>query len=180
VTLDGSASSDPEGGALRYHWSGPFGEAEGAHPTVSLPLGVSTLTLVVDDSELISEPDTVLVEVRDTTPPQIAAMAAPGMLWPPDGRFVDVSFSVSAADRCDPAPAVALLEVASSEPSGGRPGAQFQGAATGLDDRLISLRADRSGAGPGRTYLVTYRTTDASGNTATAGAVILVPHDRGR
>lgn len=180
VTLDGSASSDPEGGALRYHWSGPFGEAEGAHPTVSLPLGVSTLTLVVDDSELISEPDTVLVEVRDTTPPQIGAMAAPGMLWPPDGRFVEVTFAVAVADLCDPAPAVALLEVASSEPSGGRPGAQFQSAATGLDDRLISLRADRSGAGPGRTYLVTYRTTDASGNTATAGAVVLVPHDRGR
>ena len=125
-------------------------------------------------------PETVLVEGGDTTPPQIAAMATPGMLWPPDGRFVEVTFAVDVADLCDPSPAVALLEVASSEPSGGRPGAQIQGAATGSDDRLISLRADRSGAGPGRTYLVTYRTTGASGNTATAGAVVLVPHDRGR
>ena len=180
VILDGRASSDPEGGALHYHWSGPFGEIEGAQPTVPLPLGASTVTLVVDDGEVASEPDTVEIVVRDTQSPQIAAIAASGLLWPPDGRLVDVSFSVAASDLCDPAPQIALLEVASSEPSGGRPGKQFAGAAIGIDDRQVALRADRSGNGPGRTYLVTYGALDRSGNLGTAGATVFVPHDRGR
>jgi len=180
VLLDGRASSDPEGGTLRYHWSGPFGQIEGAQPTVALPLGASTVTLVVDDGDVVSEPDAVQIVVRDTRPPQLAALAASGVLWPPDGRLVDVSFSVAASDLCDPAPQIALLEVASSEPSGGRPGLQFTGAAIGIDDRQVKLRADRSGNGPGRTYLVTYGALDRSGNLATAAAAVLVPHDRGR
>lgn len=181
VILDGRASSDPEGATLRYLWSGPFGQIEGARPTVSLPLGVSTVTLAVDDGEAVSESDSVRIAVRDTQPPRIAAIAASGgILWPPDGRLVDVSFSVAASDLCDPAPAIALLEVISSEPSGGRAGAQFAGAAIGIDDRQIALRADRSGNGPGRTYLVTYGARDRAGNLDTAGATVFVPHDRGR
>ena len=180
VVLDGRASSDPEGTALRYIWSGPFGQVEGAQPAVVLPLGASTVTLVVDDGEAVSEPDAVRIVVRDTQPPRIATIAASGILWPPDGRMVDVSFSVAASDVCDPAPAVALLEVASSEPTGGRAGAQVAGATLGIDDRQVALRADRSGNGPGRTYLVTYGALDRAGNLATAGATVFVPHDRGR
>ncbi|HXU10561.1 MAG TPA: hypothetical protein VN898_01225, partial [Candidatus Binatia bacterium] len=86
----------------------------------------------------------------------------------------------AASDVCDPAPAVALLEVASSEPTGGRAGAQVAGATIGIDDRQVALRADRSGNGPGRTYLVTYGALDRAGNLATAGATVFVPHDRGR
>jgi len=47
----------------------------------------------------------------------------------------------------------------------------------GTDDRTISLRADRSTEGPGRTYTISYRAIDASGNATTADAVIQVPHD---
>jgi len=47
----------------------------------------------------------------------------------------------------------------------------------GTDDRSITLKADRSSAGPGRTYTITYRATDASGNGVTASAVVQVPHD---
>ena len=180
VSLDGRSSSDPEGAALRYHWSGPFGQIEGAQPTVFLPLGISTVTLAVDDGEVVSETDAVEIVVRDTQPPRIAAIAASGMLWPPDGRMVDVSFTVAASDLCDPSPAIALLEVASSEPAGGRAGAQFAGAVIGIDDRQMALRADRSGSGPGRTYLVTYGARDRAGNVGTAGATVFVPHDRGR
>jgi hypothetical protein len=50
VMLDGSASSDPEGDAMTYSWSGPFGTATGATPTVTLPLGIHTITLTVTDA----------------------------------------------------------------------------------------------------------------------------------
>ena len=54
------------------------------------------------------------------------------------------------------------------------------GAGTGTDDRAVSLRADRAGAGSGRTYTLTYRATDASGNSAADSATVSVPHDQRR
>ncbi len=178
VTLDGRGSSDPEGASLRYHWTWAGGQAEGPGPSVMLPLGVTPITLIVDDGELGSSPDTVNVEVRDTTPPTVIALADRGVLWPPDGRLAGVSFDVAARDLCDPSPAIMLVSVTSSEPVGGKSWPQYAGAQFGTDDRALSLRADRSGSGPGRTYLITYRATDRSGNFSDAGATVFVPHDQ--
>jgi hypothetical protein len=72
VTLDGSGSSD-DGvpSALDYTWSeGGTTLATGRAPTVSLGLGVHTLTLTVDDGEL-TDTDTVQVTVVDPTPPVV-------------------------------------------------------------------------------------------------------------
>jgi hypothetical protein len=71
VTLDGSASSDPDGDTLTYAWTGPFGTASGVRPTVTLPYGTSTITLVVNDGKVDSSPDTVDITVQDTTPPAL-------------------------------------------------------------------------------------------------------------
>jgi len=42
----------------------------------------------------------------------------------------------------------------------------------------ISLRAERSGTGPGRVYSITYQATDIAGNSTTASATVTVPHNK--
>ncbi|MEX0789519.1 MAG: choice-of-anchor K domain-containing protein [Actinomycetota bacterium] len=78
VTLDGTASTDADGDALTYSWSGPGLEAEvdGATPTVELPPGTHEITLTVSDGELTAA-DTVQVVVQDTTAPTITGARTP-------------------------------------------------------------------------------------------------------
>ncbi|MFO7605240.1 MAG: 6-bladed beta-propeller [Desulfurivibrionaceae bacterium] len=68
IKLDGSASFDPDGDQLNYIWSGPFGTVEGLTPTVSLPLGIHTISLTVDDGIETATAE-ILISVVDNKPP---------------------------------------------------------------------------------------------------------------
>ena len=76
VTLDGTGSSDPDGDPLTYTWTGPFGNATGPTPTVTMPPGANTVYLVVNDGTVDSETDTVTITVQDTTVPVVSNTTA--------------------------------------------------------------------------------------------------------
>ena len=70
VTLDGSASTDPDSEDipyLTYKWTWKIGttnyQAEGVKPAVTLPVGTHTLTLVVNDGRQNSNADMVVITV---------------------------------------------------------------------------------------------------------------------
>jgi len=64
VMLDGSGSHDADGDPLTYTWTWDGNTAHGVNPTVELPLGITTITLVVNDGKADSEPDTVNITVN--------------------------------------------------------------------------------------------------------------------
>ena len=64
VMLDGSSSYDLDGDALTYNWTWDGNTAYGVNPLVELPTGNTTITLVVNDGRLDSEPDTVDINVK--------------------------------------------------------------------------------------------------------------------
>ncbi len=68
ITLDGTGSWDPNEDPLSYSWSGPFGTVTGASPTVTLGIGVHTVTLAVQDTNGATGTDTVQVTVDPETP----------------------------------------------------------------------------------------------------------------
>lgn len=126
VTLDGSGSTDPEGQPLLYSWTGPFpeggGEVGGISPAITLPLGLSTVTLMVDDGQRVSAPDTVavhvIVGVQGLEAP-LAALVPEGQLppLPPPfnaGRILPLKLRLSCgnhdlgADEVQPPQIVAL------------------------------------------------------------------------
>jgi hypothetical protein len=180
VTLDGTASTDPEQGPLEYEWTGPFGTATGAQPVVTIPLGTWVVTLNVRDAEGAVGTDTVTITVRDTVAPIITARALPATLWPPDGTLRNVFYAVTVSDLCDPAPRVILASIVIEDPKGADPATEIAGAAYGTFDRVVMLRSRRGGGGNGRTYTATYSATDASGNSAAASALVLVPQSQGK
>ncbi len=67
VTLDGSASYDPDGSALLYSWTWTIGSqtysTTGVKPAIQLPVGQHYVNLVVFDGTLYSDPDTVRITV---------------------------------------------------------------------------------------------------------------------
>jgi hypothetical protein len=67
VTLDGSASRDPDSYTLAYKWTWTINavtyKALGINPTIMLPVGEHTIELIVNDGQHDSQPDYVLIEV---------------------------------------------------------------------------------------------------------------------
>lgn len=121
---------------------------------------------------------TLPLELADTTPPALSVSLTPATLWPPNGKPVPVTATVTAKDDYDPNPEIKLESITASEPLlvGDIADAQF-----GSDDRRFTLKARRAGENKsGRVYTVTYSATDASGNKATATAEVTVPHDQGK
>ncbi|AAM03700.1 TPA: VWA domain-containing protein [Methanosarcina acetivorans] len=186
VTLDGSGSTD-DGlvSPLTYTWTWDGESASGVSPTVSLPLGTTTITLEVFDGQL-SDTDTVEITVQDTTLPEITASGEPIIFWAPNHKYETVSISdcvESVTDICDVDVGVddiIITSVSSDEPEDSPDkgdGATLEDIVI-VDPQTVDLRAERQGDGNGRVYTINYEVTDASGNTATGSCQVWVPHDQ--
>jgi hypothetical protein len=193
VALNGNGSSDPDSSPgtandiASYQWvKNPGGPGEialgsGATLAVTLPLGTHALGLRVTDTVGDTGLATGTVVVADTVAPALSVTPNPASLWPPNHHLRPVTVGWQASDACDPAPAVTLLSAAGSEPDDaagpedGDTTGDVAGAQIGAADAALSLRAERSRSGGGRSYAIAYRGLDASGNAVTTPATVSVP-----
>jgi hypothetical protein len=186
VQLDGSGSS--VGVDISYLWTAPgvmFDDDTSLTPLGTFLLGSTPVTLTVTCDDGINPPTFVVavmdVEIIDTTPPTISALADKTCLWPPNHKYHKIGMMVDAQDTCDPDPVVVLASVVSSEPDNDiGDGNTINDVMLGDDDLMFYLRAERQGPGSGRVYTATYTATDASGNFTDALVLVTVPHDMGQ
>jgi Tol biopolymer transport system component len=175
VTLDGSASTDPDGDALTYTWTGDFGTATGAHPTIALPVGVHVIRLTVVDPFHAGSFADVTVTVRDVSAPVVNSVkASPDSLWPPNHQMVPVTVTVDVSDGCGSA-SCHIESVTSNEPDNGLGDGDTPNDISITGALTVGLRAERSGKGNGRIYTINLLCTDASGNETRKSIEVKVP-----
>lgn len=140
--------------------------------------GTTTLTYFATDNAGNAETPKTLILKIDKTPPMITGLPASGCaLWPPNHKLVRVA-TVSGNDALS---GLASLGVSGASTEPASPG-QSDVVTTGpaLGPIAIQLRAERLGTGNGRVYTLTATAQDVAGNTTTATATCVVPHDQGR
>ncbi len=112
ITLDGSASSDPDGDTLTFSWT-QDGNPVGGNTsmlTVTVPLGAHAFALTVTDPGGLSNTATAQVMVQDTTPPTLTLSTTNIIVTLPTasatGATVSLAGIASATDTCDPNPSI--------------------------------------------------------------------------
>ncbi len=109
-------------------------------------------------------------------PPTLSVGASPDSLWPPNHKYVTVE---ATANTSADVSAITLLSVTSNEPDNGLGDGDTANDIVIVDDFTFKLRAERSGAGSGRIYTITYQVTNTCGAAATASATVTVPLNQG-
>ena len=120
-------------------------------------------------------------EVYVNTAPDVTnAYATPNCTWPPNHKFVDVEI-MGVTDPDGDEVTIVITGITSDEPTAtdeGSGGIKHAPDADGVGTATASVRAERSGDGDGRVYVINFTAIDESGGQTTGSVQVKVPHDQ--
>lgn len=153
--------------------------------------GPNTVTLTIADVNGNVSSGTATVTVVDNIDPIITDLIlSPNILWPPNHKMIPIAVEVTGSDNCAETTGITfdLFLITMNEGDENNTYDPYFDDNTGdgntIDDIQVDedgnilLRAERSGPGDGRVYTITYRVTDASGNSSTASETVICPHNQ--
>lgn len=198
VTLNGGASSDPDGDMISPLWlqvSGPavvLSDATSFSPDFAAPAigpngAALTFSLQVTDNDPINPltaADEIVVTLANVNDPPSCDLATPSdaSLWPPNHKLADVRIiGVEDPDTGLDGVTLNITGVTQDEPVNGTgdgdTGPDAVILSDGLDLDRVLLRSERDGGQNGRVYVIHFNATD--GQEACEGSVhVSVPKKR--
>jgi hypothetical protein len=137
-----------------------------------------TVTITDVDGSTASAQTTIVVPAPKNSPPACAkVIASPGLLWPPNHKFVLVRLS-GATDPDHDSLSYSITGVTQDEPVIGLgQGDKQPDAKTSSRPGSVYVRAERSGNGHGRLYFIAFTVADGNGGTCSGSVAVAVPHD---
>jgi len=124
----------------------------------------------VDDVRIESEP---MNEPPDTS----GAYADKACIWPPNHKMVDVGIK-GVTDPDDDPVTLTIVSITSDEPTNDSGDGNHTPDAYGIGTNIATVRAERSGDGDGRVYVVNFIAEDGNGGVSEGSVIIGVPHDK--
>jgi hypothetical protein len=178
--------------------NGSFGAATnysvGARP-VGVAVGNFNRDAIVVDQTILSGPNApnfatkticartfsfspfILASVNDVTPPVISNVSAdPGVIWPPNHEMIDVTVDYDVSDDfSSTSEIISTLDVSSNESVNTQGDGNTEPDIEIVDAHHLRLRAERSGDGNGRVYMITITCVDAAQNQTRRSVNVYVP-----
>jgi hypothetical protein len=175
-TDPGATASDSCAGTLPVSETGAVDIAK---------VGSYTLLYAATDPSGNTGSATRVVNVADTTPPQLSVVASTTPLTPANHSyrtFTITNLVTAASDTCDGSVgtgSVVITQVTSDEPQTGSGDGTTNDVVIASDCRSVQVRAERNNDGNGRVYTVSLRVKDASGNSTTKSVKVTAPTSDG-
>ncbi|MDA1348841.1 MAG: hypothetical protein O3A47_08240 [Chloroflexi bacterium] len=161
-------------------------------PACSPPADVPVTILDEDEDGVIDELDLCPgtpagepVDANGCSPSQLNAPpdcsnAAPSVdsLWPPNHKFKTIAVTgVTDPDAGDTV-SITIDSIMQDEPVNGKGDGKTSPDGLGVGSDSAEVRAERSGKGNGRVYVIGYTADDGNGGTCSATVEVGVPHDK--
>lgn len=137
--------------------------------------GVDSFTFVANDGTVDSLPATVTITVtpvNDAPQCNTPTTTAP-YIWPPNHKMVSIGATMTATDVDGDTVTIIVSSIFQDEPTNGL------GDGDTSPDATLSpaqVRAERSGTGDGRVYIVTMTANDGNDGTCSGTVQVIVPH----
>ncbi len=154
-------------------------------PGVTPPSGVP-VTLRANDPYGAFAATTFNWVVSANRPPVCTATASPAVLWPANHKFVPITIQGIVDPDGDPI-LITVTRILQDEPTmgtdsddndEGRGSGHTDVDGYGVGTPTAWVRAERSGHGDGRVYVISYTASDGKGGTCTSSVTVAVPHDK--
>jgi hypothetical protein len=135
--------------------------------------GSDSYTYTISDGKFESTA-TVTITVKSVNDAPVCSTAtATSYVWPPNHKMVPINAAMSATDVDGETPTISITSIKQDEPTNGLGDGDVSPDAT-LSPAQV--RAERSGTGDGRVYVVILTATDGSGGSCNGTVQVIVPH----
>jgi hypothetical protein len=110
-------------------------------------------------------------------PPVCNAQPSIASLWPPNHKMVDINILGIADPDQDPV-TVTITGITQDEPVNDKGDGNTETDGAGVGTSTAQVRAERSGLGDGRVYVINFTAQDGKGGSCSGAVLVGVPHDQ--